>query len=232
MTEVTKILAGKPIVLERFEYRKQRWHDVGHRHQIAEHEVQAMPNNVAAYEERVLVAAAADEADLALVGPGAAVGAARHADAKCLILQSQALQLGFQLVDEARQCPFRFGERQAASWNGGAGHAVLANARNRLRAFHAMLGQDLVDLLAGAGVEVAKENVLQRRQADVRGKALDDRAQSGAEAEIAVVLDPAVLDAQTIEKLAVSLRVPAEVWIEAGRLDVPWRNEGAADVVG
>ena len=47
--------------------------------------------HMAADVQRVFVAAAAHQADVALVGPGAAIGAAGHADAELLVLETKPL---------------------------------------------------------------------------------------------------------------------------------------------
>ncbi len=66
------------------------------RHQVLQLEIQPVAQHVAADKEDVLVAAAADDADVALVGAGAAVRAAGHAHAERFVLQPQLLQLRFQ----------------------------------------------------------------------------------------------------------------------------------------
>src|SRR3954453_17300751 len=94
---VAKALAGLAVVAVAFQQRLQRLDDLAQRYQLLEQEAEPRADEIAAYEDRVLVAAAADHADVALVGADAAIRAAGHADADLLVGQAQPLDLLFQL---------------------------------------------------------------------------------------------------------------------------------------
>ena len=79
-----------------------------------------------------------------------------------------------------------------------------------------------------AGSMSHKQDVLQRRQADV-GPNLARRSCAAPvrRRKLALVLDAAVLDARCREQLAVALRMPAEVQVEAGDRHVPRQAQRA-----
>ena len=85
------------------------------------------PSTPAAEEDRVLVLRLAHQADVAVVRPGAAVGAAGHPRGEHFVLQAELVELGFELVDHARQHALALGDRQAAGGQGGAGHRPAAD---------------------------------------------------------------------------------------------------------
>src|SRR5262249_60201850 len=95
------------VLQDRDEYR----YDVGHRHQVSKHKVQPPAQNLAADENRVLVPAATDHANVALIRPSAAVWASGHPHAQLLILQAEALQLGLEPVEDPWQHALGFRER-------------------------------------------------------------------------------------------------------------------------
>src|SRR5579859_4137987 len=78
---VPKPLAVAAIVAEVLEQSREHRHDLGLWHQILQDEIQSRAEYAAAHEHRVLLAAAAHDADVALVGAHAAIGAAGHSDA-------------------------------------------------------------------------------------------------------------------------------------------------------
>src|SRR5947209_20524509 len=88
---VAEGLACVAVLLEMLKERHQRRHDVVLVHKVLEHEVQPVTENVAAYEDRELVAAAADQADVALIRPRAAVRATGHAHTQLFLFQTKAL---------------------------------------------------------------------------------------------------------------------------------------------
>ena len=127
MAIIAQALALHALLLEAAKDRRQQRHNIAAKHQVFQHEIEAMAQEVTADKDAELVAAAADDADVALVRPDAAVGAAGHANADLLVFESQALQFHVQLVDDAGQGALGLGDRQAARRDRGAGHAVLAD---------------------------------------------------------------------------------------------------------
>ena len=127
-----------------------------------------------------------------------------------------SFQLRFQLVDDARQRPLRFGDGQAAGRDGRAGHAV-ASARCESCSGRATPCSASMRSIAGMAAPSRSHSRMScsgvRRMLGL--EALDDRAQAGAQPQRALVLDAAVLDAQAVVPLAVALRMPAEVQVEA-----------------
>src|SRR5262249_61347936 len=127
LAEVAESFAGGAVFLVLLQDRRQRGHDLVPVDQVLELEVEPMAQRMAADEEGELVAAAADDADVALVWPDAAVRAARHPDADRLVSQSEPLQLVLKFVQNSGQRAFGFGDGEAARWDGRASHAVLAH---------------------------------------------------------------------------------------------------------
>src|SRR5262249_11094772 len=123
---IAEALIGAAIRFETREQWLEQRHDLARRHEVLQEEVEPCAEHIAADEYRVLVTGAADDTDVALVGPDAAVRAAGDADADCLALQAEARQLGFELIDDAGQDAFGFRDGQAAGWDRRAGEAVLA----------------------------------------------------------------------------------------------------------
>ena len=107
MAEIAKGFARLPVLLEVDEQR----HSVGTTSSSANHvlvdEIQPIAQQPAADEDRVLAGRLAHQADVAVVGPGAAVGAAGHAQREHFLRQPEPGQLDFQLIDHARQAPAR-----------------------------------------------------------------------------------------------------------------------------
>src|SRR5258707_392707 len=74
LAEIAEVLSTFAFFLETHKQRRQDLDDALARHQVEELEVQSLSQVVSADEQRVLVAAAADDADLALVRSRAAIG--------------------------------------------------------------------------------------------------------------------------------------------------------------
>src|SRR5262245_41712337 len=119
---------------ERFQEWKQRRYDLLQWNQVLEHEIQPIAERPAADEEGELVAAAADDADIALIRAGAAVGAASHSHGELLVGQSEPGQFRFQSIDDAGQSALGFGECQATGGDRRTSHAQFANSADLVRA--------------------------------------------------------------------------------------------------
>ena len=172
-----------------------------------------VPSVVAADEDGVLVAAAADDADVALIGPDAAVGAAGHAHADRLVCPGPArLSSASSWSMMRRQRALRLGDGQAAGRDRRAGHAVAA-ARCEIWSGRTMPCSASIRSIRprSSAVEVAQQHVLHRRQAQLRLKSLDDGPQARPQAQSPSSLIAAVLDAEAVEPLAVALRLPAQM---------------------
>ena len=68
-------------------------HDFLGRHEVFVDEVEPIAEHAAAEEDRVLVFRFADEADVGVVGPGAAVRAAGHARGEDFVFQAELLRV-------------------------------------------------------------------------------------------------------------------------------------------
>src|SRR5438270_4882323 len=93
LTIITETLFRPSFFLEVLKQRPQRRHNLGQRDQILEQEVEPMAQDMAADVNRVFITAAANQTDVALVRPSAAVRATGHPHAELLVLQPQPLQL-------------------------------------------------------------------------------------------------------------------------------------------
>ena len=72
---------------------------------------------------------AADQADVGVVRPGAAVGAAGHPDGEAVGLEPEGRQSHLELVHDRRQGPLGLGHGQAAGRHRRAGHRPAADGR-------------------------------------------------------------------------------------------------------
>src|SRR5262249_52357686 len=133
LTEVAKALTRSAIFFELLQDRRERGHDFVAVNQVLELEIKPLAQHITTNKQRELVATAAHDANFAWIRPYVTVGAASHADVDFLVVEIQPFQLVFQLVNDAGQRTLRFRDRQAASRNRGAGHAVLADRRQLLR---------------------------------------------------------------------------------------------------
>src|SRR5947209_2704754 len=150
MAVVAKALAGPAIALEMSEQGRQGGNDLRPGHQVFEGEIEAVAQDMAADKQHELVAAAADDADVALIRTGATVRAAGHAYAEFFVRKIEAAQLAFQFIDDAGQRSFGLGDSQTASRNRRTSHAMRLNLRKLIRPSDAVLGQNAVDLAFGA----------------------------------------------------------------------------------
>ena len=166
------------VCLEAFEQLPHQRHDLLPLDQVLQHEVQPVAADVAADVERVLVAAAADDADVALVRPGAAVRAAGHAHADRLAGQAQVGQRPLPARRQARAASAR-DSVIARPHVGIAGQAMLHFCTSDRFSGRGMPCSSSRLSIAGrfAGVDVAQQHVLLRRDADARAEPLDDRPQ-------------------------------------------------------
>src|SRR5262249_38346769 len=121
-----------------------------------------MTKDMAADEDSKLVTTTADQANITLIRTCAAVRATCHAHADLFLVQGNAFQFDFELIDDAGQSSFRLGEGQATGRDGRAGHAILAHERKVFRPADAELGQLLFKLAACGWRQITKEDVLKR----------------------------------------------------------------------
>jgi len=181
----------------------------------------------------VLVAGgrSSDQADIRVIGPGAAVGTAGHPDGEELGLEAQRLQLDFELVHDRRQGPLGLGHGQAAGGHRRAGHRPSADGRKPLDLRDPVLLQHRLDLGLPGGIESGQQDRLLAGHPRGGPVLLEERPQARQEPEIPLVLDPPVLDRQAEEQLAVPLLVPAEVVVDPGHADRPRVGQLAAEVL-
>ena len=90
--------------------------------EILQHEIEPVSEHMAADEQAILIAAAPDDSNIALIRTGAAVGTTGHPDAQPLLIQPQPRKFAFKLIDDSRKRSLGFGKGQAASRHGRTGH--------------------------------------------------------------------------------------------------------------
>ena len=97
MAPISKTLLAASRRAKTTEERNQQWNDLTNWNQVAQHEVEARAQNVAADEDAVFVATTAHDADVALVRTSTTIGAAGHAHRQFLFRQAETGELAFQL---------------------------------------------------------------------------------------------------------------------------------------
>ena len=107
---------------------------------------------------------AADQPDLGQERPGAAVGAAGHADHDLVPAQARLVQRPLQRVDQAGQVALALGQRQAAGRQRHAGHGVEAQARAVVA--EPVLAQQRLDPLP-VPLDPGDDQVLVRRELEL-----------------------------------------------------------------
>src|SRR5438270_7390516 len=133
MAEIAEALAAAASLAVKVQERPQRRNDLVERDEVFQLDVESIAERPPADEDGVLRPAAADDADVALIGPGAAVGAAGHADADGRPPQVETHKFAFQFVEHARKCALRLGQSQTASRNRRAGQAELPHRADAVR---------------------------------------------------------------------------------------------------
>ncbi|GKT47410.1 uncharacterized protein ColSpa_07591 [Colletotrichum spaethianum] len=162
----------------------------------------------------------ADEGDLGEPWAGAAVGAARHTHDNRVLAQAVLLEAALELGDELGQVTLRLGHGETAGREGDAGRGAEAQAREvhvvELVLLHERL--DGVQVLVG---DVAENQVLVAREAELALVHLCDLAQTRLHLELGGVLDTTVLNEEREVVEACLVLLPAE------RVDVGLELEGA-----
>ena len=126
VAEVAERFVGLPLAFVIGQQGQQLIDNVFQRYHVFVDEVQPVAPHAATDQDGVFADRFADQTDIGGVRPGAAVGAAGHADRELVAIQTQPGQLGFQPLDHARQYAFGLGDRQAA---GGQRRATRALER-------------------------------------------------------------------------------------------------------
>src|SRR6185437_11164952 len=114
VTEIAEAFAGAALGGEDGEELAELLRHLGIRHAVDQQGVEARALEITADEKRVEAGHAADDADIAGIGAGAAIGAAGDADTEPLVLEAVALELLRDAVDQWLAHALRLGERQAA----------------------------------------------------------------------------------------------------------------------
>ena len=143
-----------------------------------------------------------------------------------------SLQLGFQsasiIVGSTRSLSVT-----ASPHVGSAGQAI--DQRRTVGVIlgqrHAMPPQNLFEPAAVVRRDVAEDDALVRREPQRRPKRRANLAERRLEPHRFRVFDPAVLDVQAVEPLAVALLVPAHAVVEAVHADRPQRLERVAEIL-
>ena len=158
---VAEVAEGFVGFARRLEIEKQgdeRGYDLFERDEVLVDEVHPVAEQPAADEERVAVGGFANQADVAVVGPGAAVGATGHAERELLARQAELGQLGLELIDDAGQDALAFGDRQPARRPGDAGHRPAADLADLVRHFDVMAAEDFFEL--GSASAARSQNMM------------------------------------------------------------------------
>src|SRR5271166_2183229 len=115
VTEIAEALARAARAGEQREQRVECLGEAGNVEPLGDRLVEPSALEIAADIERVVPRHPADNADVAAVGPGAAVRAAGDADAEPLAFQTPALKPRRNCADDVLAHPLGLGQRQAAA---------------------------------------------------------------------------------------------------------------------
>ncbi|TKW57249.1 hypothetical protein CTA1_2221 [Colletotrichum tanaceti] len=187
---------------------------------LAEQLVQALSVVATAKVHVVRAECLADEGDLGEPRTGAAVGAARHAHDDRVLAQAVLLEAVLELGNKHRQVALRLSHGKAAGREGDAGRGAESQAGElhvvKLVLLHKR--RDGVHVLVG---DVAENQVLIAREAELALVHLGDLAQACLHLELGGVLNAAVLDE---EGEVIEARL---VLLPAKGVDVGLKLEGA-----
>lgn len=173
---------------------------------------------VTADEDSVFPGGFTDESDIGSIGASAAVGAAGHVDSDAAGLESESGDFDIELIDDAWEHAFGFGDGQSAGGEGGAGDGVAAKEGQFFDREDAIFVEHPVDFGLVLGVDVAEDEALEWSEADFHVEASEDGAESGFDSECTDILDASIFDIDTEEETAVALGVPPEVVVDVGNV--------------
>src|SRR6185312_5341562 len=103
--------------------------------------------------------------------------------------------------------------------------------RHRLNPRDAVFLQQRFDVALPGRLEVGQQDRLLARQPGGRAVFLEEGTQAARQPQGPVVLDPAVLDGDAEEELAVPLLVPAEMVVDIADRDRLWIGQAAPNVL-
>ena len=209
--EIAEAFPGIPGLGELREQRGQRFRHVIFRNTVEQLPVQPRSFEIAADIEREVSRHAADQPDIAGIGPGAAVGAAGDADAQAFLRQTVARHDLGDAVDHRRADTLRLRQRQTAGRQGGAGHRPAVDRQQILGELDAVAAQRRLDRLAVAVLDIRQDQVLGRHQDQRRLEAADDLAQTRPQRDGIGILDAPAGDRQAQIPAAVALGMPAQM---------------------
>ena len=130
------------------EQRVERVGDAGDVEPVGERLVEPGAREIAADIERVKARHPADDADIAAIGPGAAVRAAGDADAEPLAFEPPAPQPRRDRADDVVAHPLRLGQRQPAARQRRARQSPALDRQQVLGEAHAVRAQHGLDRVA------------------------------------------------------------------------------------
>src|ERR1700737_4934316 len=170
---------AKPLVVEASgrierEERVQHFGDLAERHLVDERGVEPGAGKIAADEQAEIPGHAADDADVAGIGPSTAVRASGDADAEALALEAVIAQPGLDRGDDVVAHPLGLGQRQSTGRQCRAGERPAFRGGQILGQAHAMLAQQVFNRVAILRPDLAHDDVLARHQDRVATEALDD----------------------------------------------------------
>lgn len=145
-------------------------------------------------------------------------------------LESEPGDFDVQLVDDAGESPFSFSDGEAAGGEGGTGDGVAADEREFFDREDPVFVEELIDFGLIGGVNIAEDEALEGSESDFHSEAIEDRAESGFDAEVTDILDTSIFDVDAEEQTSVALLMPAEVIIDIGNVGGVGFGEGATVV--
>ena len=174
----------------------------------------------------------ADQADIAGIGPGAAIRAAGDAERDALLGQAVARQHALDLPQDRRADPFGLGQRQTAGGERRAGQCPAGNGSEILGQGHAMGAQDRLHLGAGIRRQIGQQQILLRGGDRVGAEALHHLPHRAAQRDVLRVLDAAGGDGQAEPEPAIALRVPAQQFRDLEARQQAGRRQRLAVIAG
>src|SRR5271170_5167018 len=189
----------------------ERLADRAKRHLIDEQCIQPRAFEITANEQRIIARHPADDANIAGIGPGAAVGATGDADAEPLMFEPVTGETRFDASDDVVAHALGLSQRQATSRQGRAGERPALGRQNVLGETHAMRTQYRGDLVPILGPDLAQDDVLTRHQDRINTEAGDHLAQDGADLRAGAVDDASARHRNAKIELPVALLMPAEM---------------------
>mmetsp|Transcript_14861 Transcript_14861/g.26220 ORF Transcript_14861/g.26220 Transcript_14861/m.26220 type:complete len:603 (-) Transcript_14861:223-2031(-) len=155
----------------------------------------------------VRVGAISNETDLGQVRPRAAVGAAGHTHNERFVGEANRLEHVADADIDVRETTFGLRNGETAERHCRTGHGETVDRVPLVDILDSTLGKHGNDFLLPSGLDVTEDNALVRSQSNGDAELLDN----GAEGFLSLPLNAAVLDIDTVVKVAIALLTPAHI---------------------